>query len=273
MDEEEQNSGAEAEEDDADASDMELESNNDGGGNGDDDDADNEDDTNAWWNQDMSAEDFMSQFFDHQSSAEYEQLRQSEAETALPSFSDAFVQECLALIHGAPNGRNDDHRRELLLAWIRCNRTQRVTYFLTHKECKQFNTDHNLGMPPQDFNGLMPVVRAKVAKALERVEYPDEGVNEDEDVATGPSAHIVELLSSTFLKRLKKGKEEGQQSYSSGGHRAEKPFMKQFVDALKRNNDGGKSSIEYLSDFYLSLLCIRYAQLDITHTLHIHYIR
>jgi len=123
------------------------------------------------------------------------------------------------------------------------------------KLCSLSLFDNTGQMPPQDFNGLMPVVRAKVAKALERVEYPDEGVNEDEDVATGPSAHIVELLSSTFLKRLKKGKEEGQQSYSSGGHRAEKPFMKQFVDALKRNNDGGKSSIEYLSDFYLSLFC------------------
>ena len=72
-------------------------------------------------------DEFMDTFFDSQSSDEFETLRKQDAAEIIPLLPHEAVSECLAMIQGAPKGRDEAHRRELLVSWTQCTRTHRVT--------------------------------------------------------------------------------------------------------------------------------------------------
>ena len=67
-------------------------------------------------------DEFMDTFFDSQSSDEFETLRQQEAAEIIPLLPHEAVIECLAMIEGAPKGRDEAHRRQLLISWTQCTR-------------------------------------------------------------------------------------------------------------------------------------------------------
>jgi hypothetical protein len=84
------------------------------------------------------------------------------------------------------------------------------------------------------------VVRERVTKWLEKVEYPhlvDE--EEEEPVCQGEDGYLAEFMVSSYLRPQKKGDEEGQNKYTVHGHRAERPFMKKFYDLF---SSGGRQS-------------------------------
>ena len=73
------------------------------------------------------------------------------------------------------------------------------------------------------------ILRADLANLLHRLDYGDDG-DDFVEVEAGENGYLAEFLRSAFLQPAKKGREEGQTQYMAQGHRAEKPFLKEFFE-------------------------------------------
>ena len=139
---------------------------------------------------------------------------------------------CLGLIHGAPKGRSEDDRRKTLLKWTQCTRSERVTMFMTKTEMQAFATDKGLN-DQMKWSRSVLVLRADLANLLHRLEYGDDG-DDIVEIEAGENGYLAEFLRSAFLQPAKKGRGEGQTQYMAQGHRAEKPFLKEFFEITQK---------------------------------------
>lgn len=99
----------------------------------------------------------------------------------------------------------------MLLGWVDCTRAQRVVKFMTLSQMKEFHKSHG-GLPTITWSGKVDIVRERLAGALDAAENED-GVHchdyQDEEISTGEHAPITELARSSFMKPLRKGRDEG----------------------------------------------------------------
>ena len=86
-----------------------------------DSDSSDDDDGRASHGSIEEAEDFILCFFCLLNSSEYEELRKEEAASVVPDYTDEQLVHCLGLIHGAPKGKREDERHEILLRWTQCS--------------------------------------------------------------------------------------------------------------------------------------------------------
>lgn len=187
----------------------------------------------------ITSEDFMELFFYNLSSDEYEKIRQIDAKELLPDKDDAFISGCLGMLHGVPKIVDADERRRILFDWTQSSRAARAVAFMSKPEMKELARRRgfydNIKWSPKN-----SVVRERVTKWLEKVEYPhlvDE--EEEEPVCQGEDGYLAEFMVSSYLRPQKKGDEEGHNKYTIHGHRAERPFMKKFYDIF---SSGGRQS-------------------------------
>ena len=122
---------------------------------------------------------------------------------------------CLGLIHGAPKGGSEDERRETLLKWTQCTRSERVTMFMTKKEMQTFATDKGL-YDQMKWSRSVPVLRADLANLLHRLDYGDDGDDNNVEIEAGENGYLAEFLRSAFLQPAKKGRDKGQTQYVHG---------------------------------------------------------
>lgn len=181
------------------------------------------------------AEDFILCFFCHLSSDKYEQLRKKEAASVIPEYNNEQLVHCLGLIHGAPKGESENDRREALLKWTQCTRSERVTMSMTKTEMQTFATDKGLYDQMKWSRGVS-TLRVDLANLLYRLEYGDDG-DDFVEVEAGENGYLVEFLRSAFLPSAKKGREEGQTQHMTQGHRVEKPFLEEFFEITLFQHD------------------------------------
>ena len=70
------------------------------------------------------AEDFILRFFCLLNNSKYKELRKEEAASVILDYNNEQLVHCLGLIHCAPKGKNEDERREILLRWTQCTRSE-----------------------------------------------------------------------------------------------------------------------------------------------------
>ena len=70
------------------------------------------------------AEDFILCFFCLLNNSKYKELRKEEAASVIPDYNNEQLVHCLGLIHCAPKCKNEDERREILLRWTQCTRSE-----------------------------------------------------------------------------------------------------------------------------------------------------
>ena len=80
----------------------------------------------------------------------------------------------------------------------------------------------------------VPVLRADLANLLHRLDYGDDGGDNNVEIEAGENGYLAEFLRSAFLQPAKKGRGEGQTQYMAQGHRAEKPFLKEFFEITQK---------------------------------------
>ena len=88
----------------------------------------------------------------------------------------------------------------------------------------------------------LKLLRQDLASLLSRLEYGD--YDEAVDVEEGENGYLSEFIRSAFLPPLKKGREEGQTQYMAHGHRAEKPFLREFFEITQRYDHHTSVSIK-----------------------------
>ena len=70
------------------------------------------------------AEDFILCFFCLLNNSKHKELRKEEAASVIPDYNDEQLVHCLGLIYCAPKSKNEDERREILLRWTQCTRSE-----------------------------------------------------------------------------------------------------------------------------------------------------
>ena len=114
--------------------------------------------------------------------SKYKELRKEEAASVIPDYNNEQLVHCLGLIYCAPKSKNKDERREILLRWTQCTRSERVTMFMTKSEMQQFTTDKGI-YSEMKWSRSVKLLRQDLASLLSRLEYSD--YNEAVDVEEG----------------------------------------------------------------------------------------
>ena len=109
--------------------------------------------------------------------------------------------------------------------------------FMTKKEMQTFATDKGLSDQMKWSRGVS-VLRADLANLLHRLDYGDNGDDNNVEIEAGENGYLAEFLRSAFLQPAKKGRDEGQTQYMAQGHRAEKPFLKEFFEITQKYDEG-----------------------------------
>ena len=75
-----------------------------------------------------------------------------------------------------------------------------------------------------------------MANLLHQLDCGDDG-DDFVEVEAGENGYLAEFLRSAFLQPAKKGRDEGQTQYMAQGHRAEKPFLKEFFEITQKYDE------------------------------------
>ena len=104
--------------------------------------------------------------------------------------------------------------------------------FMTKTEMQTFATNKGL-YDQMKWSRSVLVLRADLANLLHRLDYSDDG-DDIVEIEAGENGYLAEFLRSAFLQPAKKGRGEGQTQYMAQGHRAEKPFLKEFFEITQK---------------------------------------
>ena len=104
--------------------------------------------------------------------------------------------------------------------------------FMTTTEMQAFATDKGL-YDQMKWSRSVSILRADLANLLHRLDCGDDG-DDFVEVEAGENGYLAEFLRSAFMQPAKKGREEGQTQYMAEGHRAEKPFLKEFFEITQQ---------------------------------------
>lgn len=225
------NQPADNDDDTAAADDDEDDSSEDG--SGDDDDEDDSGNIPAETLFDITEDQFIDLFCCESQQDGFEAIRKEEAKEIVEGASDDFISTCLYMLTGKSSKSTTDKKRADLLKWTQSTRAARVTMFMTRNELEALIND--LGLRVKSKQGGVEEFRKRVTDSLQRLEYPDECDDDEQDeeyageVGSDP---VEEILKSAFMRPRKSGAEEGQRAYGAKGIQMEKPLAKSFIEIV-----------------------------------------